>query len=116
MNIKLLFLLIYTLLLLDDFLIQDFVFFTEAASEEGHKGMVVWQKKQKEILKSQCPSTCTKESHDRRTVGTVLPVDEKREWKRVHGHNDIPVDPQTMRKLKDPPRPLSDYKNTFLYK
>ena len=38
---------------------------------------------------------------------------DKKEWNHVIGHDDVPVDPQTMYSLMDPPRPLSNYKKRF---
>ena len=38
---------------------------------------------------------------------------DKKEWNHVIGHDDVPVDPQTMYSLVDPPRPLSNYKKRF---
>ena len=40
----------------------------------------------------------------------VYIVKDKKEWNHVIGHDDVPVDPQTMYSLVDPPRPLSKYK------
>ena len=43
----------------------------------------------------------------------VYVVKDKKEWNHVIGHIDVPVDPQTMYSLMDPPRPLSNYKKRF---
>jgi hypothetical protein len=43
----------------------------------------------------------------------VYVVKDKKEWNHVIGHDDVPVDPQTMYSLVDPPRPLSNYKKRF---
>ena len=44
----------------------------------------------------------------------VYVVRDKKEWNHVIGHDDVPVDPQTMYSLVDPPRPLSNYKTRFM--
>ena len=44
----------------------------------------------------------------------VYVVKDKKEWNHVIGHDDVPVDPQTMYSLVDPPRPLSNYKKRFM--
>ena len=46
--------------------------------------------------------------------GKVYIVKDKKEWNHVIGHDDVPVDPQTMCSLVDPPRPLCNYKRRFM--